>query len=478
MKIFLIYPPSLSSYAYGQPRTVPLGICYLASALIEKGHQVKLIDMRLKGYDYSYLKNLLKKIKPPLVGISATSFDYPGAKEVLRLIKEISPKIITIVGGTHISLAGEDVIKSSKVDIVLKGEGEKVLPKIVNCLEKNKSLSTCEGIMYKTKNGRIIDKRDKKKFIFDLDSLSFPRLDLLPLDKYRVAGKLLIPIMTSRGCPYNCIFCTNWQTHGKAFRKRSPTNVVDEIEYAIKKYETKNFNVMDDNFAFEKKRAIDICQEIIKRKLNITWQCDQGIRADMADEELFFIMKESGCKLVAIGIESADPKVLKAIRKGETITTMKKAIRLAKKVGLVVKGFFIVGAPGDSEESVKKSVHFFKTSGIDIPRFSNMTAFPSTDLWKWVEKNGRFIDSPLDYIAKHADSSTGAQFETEKFPRDKRIKMFNWVNAEAEKWTIKYKLNSMYGKKIGGLLFNILKLNIFRALIKKMFQLRLIKPVN
>ncbi len=476
MKVLLVYPPTVSGCFFGLPRTPPLGICYLASVLLEKGHKVKLIDMRLKNYGYEKLERLIKKFKPKVAGVSATSFDYPGAQQVLQFVKKISPKTITVLGGMHASLVGNELIKSLEVDVIVKGEGEKSFPKLINCLEKERSLSYCEGVIYKNKNGEIIDKRNQAKIIFDLDKIPFPRFDLLPLEEYRAAGFLELPIITSRGCPYNCIFCASWHVHGRTYRGRSGKNVVDEIEQNIKKYRTKNFTVVDDNFNFDKKRVKEICKEIIRRKLDISWQCAQGIRADRADEEVFQLMKKAGCRLVALGIESTSPKVLKAIRKGETIGTIKKALKAAKRAGLIVKAFFIVGAPKDNEETVKKSVEFFqKSPDIDIPRISNMVVYPYTDLWDWVEKKGRFLNNPLDYITKNAEQSFGTQFETRDFPKEKRLKMFNWSSAEAEKKIIKYRLNSMFGEKIGKYFYEILKTDIFRKILKEMYRFKLIK---
>lgn len=480
MKILLVYPVGFKTLVYGQPRVPPLGICYLAAVLTKKGHRVKLIDMRLKGFGSPYLKKTLEEYQPQLVGVSATTFDYPRAQNVFRIAKEICPQATTILGGSHASLVGKKLINSTNIDLVLKGEGEKVLPKIINGLYQGKSLSSCRGLIYKNKKSQVIDKSDQREFIFNLDELPFPRFDLLPLKKYQAAELLTLPLMTSRGCPYNCIFCASWQTHGRVYRKRSPNNVVDEIEHDVKKYGAKNFSVLDDNFNFDKKRAIAICQEIIKRKLNITWQCDQGIRADKADEEVFYWMKKSGCRLVAIGIESAEPKVLQAMNKGETISVIKKTIKAAKKTGLIVKGFFIVGGPKDTENSVKKSVDFFRTMPIDIPRVSIMGAFPETKMWEWIQKNGRFIGNPHDYLSSHeqADQMNEVQFETPEFPQKKRVEMFNWAVDEAEKKTIQYKLKSIFGPQIGLLLAKIFNLKLSRQIIKKLYQMRLIKVVG
>ncbi|MCL5090589.1 MAG: B12-binding domain-containing radical SAM protein [Patescibacteria group bacterium] len=478
MKILLVYPPTLSSSYYGLPRTPPLGVCYLAAVLLQKGHQVKLLDMRFPKYNLNYFEEFLKKYKPELVGASATTFDFPGAKTVFEKVKSFNSEIYTVIGGAHASLVGKDIIKLPEIDFVIRGEGEETLPKLIEALKNKKSFSKINGIIYKDKNKKVIDLSAQKKLIQNLDRLPFPRYDLLPLEEYKAKGNLNFPILSSRGCPYNCIFCASREVHGRLYRKRSAINVVEEIEHDYRHYNARQFTVLDDNFTFDKKRVIQICQEIIKRKLDISWECSQGIRADGVDEEVFTWMKKSGCKLVAIGVESADPKVLKTINKGESLSTIANAIKAAKKAGLIVKAFFIVGSPGDSHKSVEKSVHFFQTSGIDIPRVGNMIAYPYTPIWDWIEKNGRFLNNNLDYLSSKGEHDEGAQFETDDFPIEEKLSAFNWASVEAEKWTIRYKLISMFGEKLGIILFNFLKHDLARSLLKQLYRMKLIKVVD
>lgn len=453
MKILLVYPPSQS--LYGLPRYPMIGLTYLGTVLEKKGIKVKLLDMRLPKEDFNVLEKTLSSFKPEIVGVGSTTYDFPGAKKVFEVVKKINPAVKTILGGPHASVCTQILLQEKNIDHLFLGEGEKLLPKF---------------LFKKTKKEKIINR--KHIFPRDLNELSFPKWELSPLDEYKVRGKLTLPILTSRGCPYNCIYCASWRTHGKKFRFRSPKNVVDEFEHDIEKYKATNFSILDDNFALNLPRAIDICQEIIRRNLRITWGCDQGMRADKTSLKLFKLMKKSGCQLVALGVEHADQEILNNMQKAESIEVIRKSIGDAKKSGLIVKAFFIVGGPGDNLEKTKKSIEFFKETDVDIPRFSMMTAYPGTTLWEWVEKNGRFIGGFYQQFFRKPTGQVEVQFETKDFPKQERIKVFKIAEKEAEVWMIFQKLL----KKIGPLTFllmTVVRLEIFRAFLKTLYRLKL-----
>lgn len=476
MKIILLFPSILKSN-YGLPRTPPLGICYLGTVLKKAGHRVKLIDLRLPDYQNDYFVNTLKSFKPDLVGVSTTSFGYLWGKEILALTKQHSPKTLTILGGPHAAVGGMIAIKDKNLDMLAIGEGEDLIIELLEAMKKKKGLKNIEGLVYKNKAGKVLV-NSPRAITSDLNKLPFPELDLLPLEKYKAAGVLTLPIMTSRGCPYGCVYCVSWRTQGKMFRGREPNHVVNEIESLSKKFNVNHFTVLDDNFAFKKERALEICREIIRRGLKINWQCDQGIRADRTDYEVYKAMKESGCKLVAIGVENPDPNVLKQMNKGETLEEIKKSIKAAKKVGLIVKAFFIVGCPGDNLKLVKKSIQFFKEMDIDLPRFGLMTAYPGSALWTWVEKNGKFLGDPYAFITNNPAEIKEVQFETEDFPAKDRLNGIKLASEEAEKWIIRYKLKAKFGKNIGLFIYPLFRTNLMHQFVKKLYQMRLIRVVD
>lgn len=476
MKVILVFPTIIKS-DYGLPRTPPLGISYLGSVLKKAGHKVKLIDLRLPNYRNDFFIKTLQSFKPDIVGVSATSYGYLGGKEIFALTKQYSPKTITILGGPHAAIGGMVAIQDKNLDMFAVGEGEELIIELVNALGKKKPLKDIKGLTYKDKKGKIHTNMPRFN-ASDLNKLPFPQFDLLPFEEYKAAGVLTLPIMTSRGCPYGCIYCVSYKTQGKMFRGRSAQNVVDEIETFINKYKVDHFTILDDNFAFDRKRAIDICNEIVRRGLKIKWQCDQGIRADRTDYEVYKAMKESGCTLIALGVENPDPEVLKKMNKGETIEDIKKSIKAARKAGLVVKAFFIIGCPGDNIKLVKKSIQFFKDMDIDLPRYSMMTAYPGSALWVWAEKNGRFLTDGYEYTIRNPDTSKEVQFETDDFPAKDRLYAIRYASDEAEKWMIRYKLKAKFGTKVGIFLYPLFRTSLMHAFIKKLYQMKLIRVVD
>lgn len=455
MKTLLIYPPSES--VYGLPRYPTLGITYLATVLYQQGYLVEVLDMRFPKNGFAFLKKRLRVFKPDIVGVGSTSFDFPGAQKVFRLVKRISPKMITILGGPHASVCASQAISDKNIDYLLIGEGEEELPKLI------------EGIEQKKRAKKII----QAKPIKNLNALPFPKWDLFPLNDYRVQGRLRLPLMTSRGCPFSCIYCVSWKTHGKKFRIRSPQNVVDEIENDMICYGAKNFSFLDDNFTLQPQRALEICQEIIKRKLKISWTCDQGIRADTTNRKLFQAMKQSGCQLVALGVESADQAVLNKMKKGEQIEAIRQAIIDAKEAGLIVKAFFIVGGPGDNLEKTQKAIEFFKEAKVDIPRFGMMTAYPGSELWQWVKKNGRFLGNPYRHILQSPTTANKVQFETKDFTKKERLAAFKTAEKEAEIWAIHQWLVKQLGPFLAKVVVLPFYLTFVRELVKKIYRLRI-----
>ena len=458
MRVLLVYPPSQS--LYGLPRFPMVGLTYLGTVLKKNGIDVEVLDMRIPRYNYRILKGKIRSFDPDIVGVGSSSFDFPNAKKVLKLVKKVNSSTRTVLGGPHASICPEDVSKEKEINYVFLGEGEEEFIKF---------------LLSKPKNKKFIN--PQRLPVQNLDSLPFPQWDIFSLDDYRVRGKLTLPILTSRGCPYNCIYCSSWWTQGKKFRFRSPGNVVDEIENDIKYYGVANFSIVDDNFALDIERAIDICREIIKRQLKITWSCDQGMRADRSNKKLFRLMKKSGCNLVALGVEHADQEILDKMQKAESVKVIRESIANAKAAGLIVKAFFIVGGPGDNLEKTRKSISFFKETGVDIPRFSMMTAYPGTAMWDWVENYGKFIGNPYKRFLKRAPDYEEVQFETNDFPKEERIKAFQMAEKESEVWMIRQKLF----KKIGPLTYlflPIFRLDFVREFLKLLYRIRLVSPTD
>lgn len=359
----------------------PLGIAYIASYVRERGYSVDIVNLRLWGDEWEQkLKNKIISEKPRYIGLSCVTPLIEKCRAVASYIKSINKDIKIIIGGPHPTVLPEETAKLDEFDIVVMGEGEFTVSEIL----KGGDLNKVKGIIYKENNKLI--KTEPREINMDLDQLPWPTYDLIPIDKYvnPFFGKSVI-IATGRGCPFKCIFCpSNLIGEGK-YRLRNVKDVVDEMEFLYKKYGIKGFMMMDETFTLYPNRVIEICNEIIKRKMKIKWACDT--RVNTVSEELLRKMKEAGFRLVKFGIESGDDEILKIIKKGITVDMVKKAVKLAKKVGLEVHGFFIIGHPYDTKETILKTINLSKELPLDFVQFSIMVPFPGTEIYSMAKQS-------------------------------------------------------------------------------------------
>lgn len=354
--------------------TFPLGIAYIASFIRSNGHSVKLVDVKLFGNEWKQkITDIVKGEKPSFIGISCVTPAMPDALRIAETVKSVDKNIKIVLGGPHPSAIPEECISYENVDIVCVGEGEYTF---LDLLE-GKELSKIKGLCYIEKGKiKVTPPRD---LISDLDSLPWPAYDLLPIHSYGnpFLGKSII-MVTGRGCPYNCLFCSSKTINRQRYRLRSVKNVVDEIEYLYKNYNLRGFLFADDTFTMIPKRTEELCNEIMRRGLKISWGCDT--RVDAMTPELARLMKSSGCNLVKLGIESGDEKILKIIRKGITLDQVRRAVKIVNAAGIKAHGFFIIGHPYDTEESVRRTIDFAKSLPLDYAQFSVLTPYPGTDV--------------------------------------------------------------------------------------------------
>ena len=359
----------------------PLGIAYIASYIREKGHTVKLFSIREFGEDWEdKLKKIIIQENPIIVGIPCVTPTITDVYKISTLIKKIDNNIKIVVGGPHPSALPEETIFYKDIDIVVIGEGEITFLEI---LEKF-NLNEIKGIYYK--EGNKIKHTQPRPLNQNIDSLPIPTYDLLPIKKYTYTfiGKCLI-FVTGRGCPYRCAFCSSKVINKGKMRLRSVQKVVDEIEYLYKKHNIKALKFVDDTFTAIPERTIELCKEIRKRKLKIKWGCDT--RVNTLSPELLKEMKKAGCCLIKFGIESGDEKILKIIKKDITINQVREAVEMTKKAGIEAHGFFILGNPYDTEETIQKTIDLAKDLNLDYVQFSMMTPYPGTEVYDMAIQN-------------------------------------------------------------------------------------------
>ncbi len=373
--------------------TPPLGLAYVAAVLLDKGENVLVLDAYAELLNLDETINRIKKTNPGIIGISCLTPTAPAAHTLSKKIKEILPSCKIIFGGVHPTLLSNEILKDTSVDIVIRGEGEYCFYEIVKNLKNKKSLKEIKGISYRD-GERIIHNGDREE-IMDLDNVPFPAWHLFPLKLYRplphwslVSPNIPIyPILTSRGCAYNCTFCSLHSTI-KKFRVRSAKNVVDEIEYLNKRFNVKQLMFWDATFPLKKELGINICKEIIKRGLHkkIKWMCEA--RVDHIDFETLRWMKKAGCKRVAYGIESGVQSLLNNIRKGFTLDQVRKAIQVTKKAKIEILAYFMLGLPGETKELSQKTIDFAKELNADYTKFNLTVPYPGTVLYDQAIKEG------------------------------------------------------------------------------------------
>jgi len=410
-RVLLIAPPSSSYLGALRP---PSGLGYLAQSLFEAGIECSVEDMRVRGR-LSTLRAKIKSFQPDLIGISLVSLEYKRSYELIRQIKECYPHASIVVGGAHVCALKESVLEEcADIDFGVVQEGERVLVQL------------CKGEIASEEIPGLLCRRDgavisgcEPQLIMDLDRIPFPRYVHFDLKRYAKE----IPLITSRGCPYRCIFCPN-SLMTKKFRARSAANVVDEIEYWYASG-TRHFVVDDDNFTLVKQRVYDICDEIERRGLkDLFIRCANGIRADRVDRALLARMKEVGVREVGFGADGGNNRVLlDIVHKGETIETIEQAIQDAIDVGLEVRLFIIVGHPGETLSDIEDSFALAQRYPIILLHLNNPIPYPGTELFEWVRTHDCFLVPPEEYLNNLTDSDSEPVFETPELPADLRMEI-------------------------------------------------------
>jgi len=364
-----------------------LGLLYVASSLERAGHDILFQDL---GANYKSNKdfiNLLKDQKPKYLCCSVVVTEWPNAKRILKLVKKHLPNLVIIVGGPQPTAIREKTLSEcQEIDYVVLGEGEITIVDLLDALENNKDPHFVEGILYKQEDKYIFT--EDRKFVHDLDSLSIPAWHFLDFQKYSmsVAGKFKRGndgyIITSRGCPYTCIFCDK-SVFKHRYRSRSAENIIEEIEMLVKKYGVKNIMFFDDLFTLDKQRVKKICDLIKTKKLDFAWTCQA--RLDSVDEDLLKNMASAGCMQIGYGVETGSERLQKFIRKNIDFNYAKKIIKLTKNLGIETKGFFMLGFPTETKEEMNTTIDLAIELDLDIAVFSLVTPYPGTDLYILIE---------------------------------------------------------------------------------------------
>ncbi len=367
----------------------PLGLQYLGAVLEKNGHKVEIIDYCVEKFSLEKLKNAL--MRADFVGMSAYTPNINSTISDAKLIKEIAPEIPLVIGGPHCTfLKGNSLKDIPHADIAISGEGENVITDIVKYLQGRKKISDIPGVFYR-KNEKINQGRPLE-VIQDLDSICFPARHLVEKYDYgKINGSYLYrprftSMITSRGCPFRCRFCVRYSNFIEKwnFRQRSAENVVKEIIEIDEKYNS--VVIVDDNFLMDKKRANKIFDKLIDYGTDIDILIE-GTRVDIANRQLYKKMKKANVKRVAFGIESGCQDILDFYNKKTTLKQIRKAVKLAKDMGFITSGSFILGAPIETEKQIKKTINFACSLPLDSVQFEKLYYIMGSQLWKDAVKN-------------------------------------------------------------------------------------------
>ncbi len=382
----------------------PLGLGYLGAVLENAGIEVKVVDCLLEGWSnrvevaeniirvglsFDQIDDIIRGYRPDIVGVNTLfTKQRDNAHKIYELAKRVDRNIITIGGGAHPTVLPELVLRDGNVDFVVLGEGEDTIIGLVNVIEGRCDISSLDGVGYK-ENGQI-KIIPKTKFIADLDSLPFPARHLLNMERYfglkqshgARRKKRFSPIVTSRGCPAKCTFCSAHKVWGRKFRQRSPENVIAEMKHIKEKYGVEEIMFEDDNVTLNIRRAEKIFDLMIEEKLNFVWDTPNGVAAFALNENLISKIKESGCYKLNMAVETGNQYVMdNIIKKPLKIERVKQLIKYAQTIGLDIGTYLIMGMPGETEKQIWDSFYLAKELGIYTPFISIATPYPGSELY-------------------------------------------------------------------------------------------------
>jgi len=392
-KLLLIYPHYPGSHYTGGRNTFPpVGLGIMGEMLTNCGADYEVVDLGL-GYSQTYLRQRIAEYRPDALGISMMTFKYASLYGLLQDIKQHFPDVKIIAGGPHVTAWGTRVLEQcAAIDFGVTREGELTLMELC----EGKECAQIKGLIYR--NGEAIIANPERELIANLDSIPFPRYERFELAKYECA----MQIMSSRGCPYQCIFCQSCSVLGKTWRSRSAGNIADEIQFWHDKG-YRNFSFIDDNFTLNKQRIYDLCDELDQRQLSHLTFTAAGIRVDLIDESLLRRMKAAGFWYVAFGIEAGNNAILAHLKKGFTIERAHQIVAKAVELGFAVKLYFLVGSPYETLQDVQDSIDFARKYSISDVNFGSLMPIPETELIDWVKKEGRLLTAPEVYLNDYAE---------------------------------------------------------------------------
>ncbi len=387
LRILLIEAP----YDYGRMESMtkphfPLGLGYVAAYLRQQGQEVRLL-IKLTPED---LAHHLQTFQPQMVGVSCMTPTFPQAIAICRAVKEQSDAA-TVLGGPHVTALKEEILAlQPEVDYLVYGEGEQSMAELCQALEQgDPPLEAVRGVVYRGPTGTI-NVNPPRDLIREVDSLPFPARDLVDMSRlgthrYIDVGRVSATMISSRGCPFKCAFCSSHITMGKIYRFRSADNVLAEIDELVGRYRVNHIAFEDDTFTLNRDRVETICQGLIRRRYDLTWYCLS--RVESMDLELARLMRQAGCRMVSFGIESGNPEILKKIHKKISLPAARQAVEACYRAGLRSQCTFILGFPFDTQQTMADTLHFAQELSPTIAIFFALVPYPGTEMYRYLPES-------------------------------------------------------------------------------------------
>lgn len=400
-KVALINPAVSSEQRYGKSahqtmhHTPPQGLCYLAAVVRENGYDVTIIDAETSAYTDEELLDKVTEYAPDYLGLTSTIATIYIAAEYVQLFRQNFKELKIILGGPQLTACPELTMKLfPDLDVGVLGEGEVTILELLKTLENNKGLKSCAGLIF-ARDGKIV-RTAERDFISNLDVLPMPAWDLLPeLSKFYRTSDITykrlpaFQVVTSRGCPYKCVFCDR-SVFGNKWRSFSAEYVMRMVRELVNKYGIKDLNFADDEFLINKKRLRSICRFLIDEKIDLTWSAVG--RVNSVTPELLKLAKEAGCHQIAFGLESGSQKILDVINKKLSKEDIIRGVRWTKEAGIEVKGLFMIGNPLETEETIKETTDLIEMLDLDYISMSAFTPLPGAEIYETATKYGTFDD--------------------------------------------------------------------------------------
>lgn len=399
MKVHLINPPSPGEFGFTREGRCmqkegvwtttwpPISLTQTAAVLRQRGHEVRVNDCSVEGVGKENLQNLVRDFCPDLLVMNSTTPSLNFDMTIPALIKEALPETKIAAFGIHVGTLPEETFAMSQaLDYIVRGEPEMTIADLADGLSNGSDLTAIPGISQR-RNGSVHHAQERA-FLKDLDELPYPAWDLIDLDNYKLpfSGRRFLMITTARGCPYDCIYCVAQSYYGRKIRMRKVPKIVDELVYLRDRFGVEDFFFWSESFTIVKAAIKELSREIMHRDLKIRWVCNS--RVDNVDRELLELMKQAGCWMISYGVESGDQAILDAIKKDITLQQIQEAIRLTRQVGFQIAGHFVLGLPGETPQTLRKTYDFACSLDLDYAQFYCASPWPGSEFFKMAKTEG------------------------------------------------------------------------------------------